>query len=155
MIGPRCAIGQAMDVNDKGIWKAKTGAIKSFLRLCSLVPDKDDPEADETVDQHTKPPNGKPPTPPASKIYRERNPDAPLDLHQAKAITDGLHATGKTESQCCVRFQIETVRGIKRGQFQEALRWALSRDVEAKKENGKAQPIVEVLDAVASDEVAI
>jgi hypothetical protein len=49
------AFGVAMDSGDKAIYKCKTGALKYFLRTLGLIPDeKDDPEADEEVDQKIK-----------------------------------------------------------------------------------------------------
>lgn len=46
------AWGVARDSGDKAIYKAKTGALKYFLRGLGLIPDeKDDPEADESVDK--------------------------------------------------------------------------------------------------------
>lgn len=51
-LGPYGAFGVAMDTGDKAIWKCKTGALKYVLRGIGLIPDeKDDPEADEKVDQ--------------------------------------------------------------------------------------------------------
>jgi len=158
VIGPRCGIGQAMDKGDKGLYKAKTGALKSFLRLFSLLPDKDDPEADETVDQATKPPKPETRKPAERKGY-EPHPNQPIDLHQAKAFEDALQLTGKSEADATDYLwsvlRVEHVRALKRGQFQQALAWALTSVTEPKKENGKAQPIVEILDRVADDEVAI
>lgn len=47
------AFGVAMDSGDKAIYKAKTGALKYFLRGLGLIPDeKDDPEGDESVDRN-------------------------------------------------------------------------------------------------------
>lgn len=45
------AYGVAMDTGDKAIYKAKTGALKYFLRGLGLIPDESDPEADTTVDE--------------------------------------------------------------------------------------------------------
>jgi len=181
VIGPRCAMGQAMDHGDKGIYKAHTGAMKSFLRMCALVPDRDeDPEADETVDQFTtgqKPPNGKPaPTTRQEKrksydglSYHERQQNEPINLHQVKAWNDGIRITGKTLEQEAAylrtKYGIERPHQFTKGQFPAAIRWALGteplestlatsvQDVEAKKGNGKAQPVAEILDRVNSDEL--
>lgn len=58
------AFGIAMDSGDKAIWKAKTGALKYFLRGLGIVPDeKDDPEADESVDKAVGAPAIKTPQP--------------------------------------------------------------------------------------------
>lgn len=44
--------GVARDSGDKAVYKAKTGALKYFLRGLGILPDeKDDPEADESVDK--------------------------------------------------------------------------------------------------------
>ena len=46
------AYGTARDSGDKAIWKAKTGALKYFLRGLGLIPDeKDDPEHDAPGDE--------------------------------------------------------------------------------------------------------
>ena len=157
VIGPRCGIGQAMDAGDKGLYKAKTGALKSFLRLVSLLPDKDDPEADETVDQTTKPKVPKVEASRPSSTYRERHAATPVNLHQIKAFEDAIRATGKTEAEyqqyLRMRFEVESHRQLNRGQFAEAIKWALTVP-EARKPNGTAQPIVEILDHVPTDEVA-
>ena len=152
VIGPRCGIGQAMDRGDKGLYKAKTGALKSFLRLFSLLPDKDDPEADETVDKDTAPPQPEPTRPaPKPSQYRSHYPEHPLDLHQVKAIADGLRTSGKTEQEFCEHFAVATIRSVKRGQFHQALQWALALHEPSKKSNG-AQPIVQAQDVVDKDE---
>lgn len=50
------AYGVAMDTGDKAIYKCKTGAVKYYLRSLGLIPDeKDDVEADETVDEAVAP----------------------------------------------------------------------------------------------------
>ena len=60
-------LGDGADSGDKGIYKAQTGAIKNALRNAFLVPDEEDPEADEAVDTATsvvepnKPRVGRPP----------------------------------------------------------------------------------------------
>ena len=48
-------LGDGADSGDKGIYKAQTGAVKNALRNAFLVPDEEDPEADEKVDNATIP----------------------------------------------------------------------------------------------------
>lgn len=49
--------GQAMDEADKALYKAKTGALKYFLRSIGVIPwlDVDDPEASQLVNDLTAP----------------------------------------------------------------------------------------------------
>jgi len=144
-----------MDKGDKGLYKAKTGALKSFLRLFSLLPDKDDPEADETVDHATNPPKPETRKPAERKGY-EPYPNQPVDLHQVKAFEDALRVTGKSEADAkdylWSVLRVEHVRALKRGQFQQALAWALMPVGDIKKDNGKAQPIVSAMDVTDRDE---
>ena len=44
--------GLAIDKGDKAIYKAKTGALKSFFASTFLVATKDDPERDDEIDRH-------------------------------------------------------------------------------------------------------
>lgn len=46
--------GSGADKGDKAIFKAQTGSLKSALRYAFLIPDDNDPEADERVDQETE-----------------------------------------------------------------------------------------------------
>lgn len=86
------AFGVAMDSGDKAIYKCKTGAIKYFLRTMGLTPDeKDDPEADETVDQAVKPM----PRPPIKKVNGEDSPSTTFSKH----FWATAKKNGKTEAQ--------------------------------------------------------
>lgn len=44
-------LGTGADTGDKAAYKAQTGALKYALKNAFLVPDEEDPEADETVDE--------------------------------------------------------------------------------------------------------
>ena len=64
-------LGDGADSGDKGIYKAQTGAVKNALRNAFLVPDEEDPEADEKVDNATAPTNARSTsdTTPVRKVY--------------------------------------------------------------------------------------
>lgn len=47
-------LGSAADSGDKYLYKAQTGALKYALRNAFLIPDENDPEADERVDENTR-----------------------------------------------------------------------------------------------------
>lgn len=49
-------LGSAADSGDKYLYKAQTGALKYALRNAFLIPDENDPEADEDVDHEAQPP---------------------------------------------------------------------------------------------------
>jgi hypothetical protein len=46
--------GTGDDPSDKGLYKAYTGAVKTFLRVTFLLPLGDDPEADSRADERTE-----------------------------------------------------------------------------------------------------
>ncbi len=67
--------GIAIDKGDKAIYKAKTGALKSFLASTFLVATKDDPERDDEKPKKTyskSAPSSKPKAGTISKVQRDR-----------------------------------------------------------------------------------
>lgn len=94
------AYGIGMDSGDKAIYKAKTGALKYFLRGLGLIPDeKDDPENDENETQtFQKQPNGSftkspqtPPSPARTEAVQSPKPAAKVGRPKKESVPD----TGK------------------------------------------------------------
>jgi hypothetical protein len=114
-----CAYGQAMDSGDKAVWKAKTGALKYFLRELGIVPDeKDDPEADESVDEATAEPKDK--------------QGARVAEFQIRAFEAACVEHGKTQQQVTdyltIRFSATKIAELSRGDFADAIKWAMNRE---------------------------
>lgn len=156
------AYGIAMDTGDKAIWKAKTGALKYYLRTLGIIPDeRDDPEADEKVDEYTDP---RVTDPPESKNVRKK-----IAEFQVRAFDSACNDTGKTAQQKAdflkVKYRIATVADLTREQFDQAIKWAvatepledsLSLSVQhAKAARKSAQPAVRLTEQPYDDEVAI
>jgi hypothetical protein len=142
--------GIAMDAADKAIYKAKTGALKYFLKGLGLLPDeRDDPEADETINDHTDP-----------RLYqREKEFETRtkgqkrIAAYQQRAFDAACHSSGKTAAQVAeflkAQFRCASVADIMKSEFDAAMAWAarsepdytatLAASVEAKKANGAAQ----------------
>ena len=136
------AIGVAMDSGDKAIYKCKTGAIKYFLRTLGLIPDeKDDPEADDSVDEAIsgrqsmpKPPIRKtlPIQPvPSVAIKKPLFPELPKEESFSVKFWRTAKAAHKTE--IAVREYIgglgyESTAEIPPNKHQEALNWAAGVD---------------------------
>ena len=114
------AYGIAMDSGDKAIFKAKTGALKYFLRGLGLIPDeKDDPEADESVDEQTR-------------IYEEnfekRSAKQKLVAdYQVRAFDAACHRSGKTAEQVSqflkTAYKVASVSELMRQDFNQAIKW--------------------------------
>lgn len=117
------AFGVAMDSGDKAIYKAKTGALKYFLRGLGIIPDeKDDPEFDEGVDEATDQRLDQP--------ARGKNAEkAKVKEYQVRAFNAASVKSGKTAQQVAdylrVRFKTATVADLMHTDFTEAIRWAL------------------------------
>ena len=123
------AYGVAMDSGDKAIYKCKTGAAKYFLRALGLIPDeRDDPEADEKVDEETDPRvaaarQAKRPT---------RSQQTALKNFQVRAWATTCAESGKTAEQQAqflkMRFGVAMVSELTTDQFDEAIRWAAANE---------------------------
>jgi len=116
----KSAWGIARDSGDKAIYKAKTGAIKYFLRGLGLIPDeKDDPEADETVDKEF---NEK-----YEKDFDQRTQDQRLiGDYQIRAWQSGLKQAVRTESQIQAYFKklgIAHIEDMPKAVFNDAIKW--------------------------------
>jgi len=136
-------IGIAWDSGDKAIYKAKTGALKYFLRGLGLVPDeKDDPEADESIDKAL----GKV-EPGFKKEFAKATKDQQRKITpaEAKVFWAAVKAGGKTQDQVKAYFKslkIESTEAMLHSDYDMCLKWAagmekdltgtLARSVEAK-----------------------
>lgn len=139
--------GIAMDAADKAIYKAKTGALKYFLKGLGLLPDeRDDPEADETIGDHTDP-----------RLYKREQEfegrtkgQKRIAAYQQRAFDAACHSSGKTASQVAdflqTTFRCASATDLMKSEFDAAMGWAarsetdytatLAASVEAKKANG-------------------
>lgn len=117
------AYGIAMDSGDKALYKAKTGALKYFLRGLGIIPDeKDDPEFDESVDEQTDP-----------RVFEDgfdkrTKGQRKIAEYQQRAFDAATHKSGKTAEQIASylreRFKVATVTDLMKADFNEAIRWA-------------------------------
>ena len=164
------AFGIAMDSGDKAIYKAKTGALKYFLRGLGIIPDeKDDPEADEKVDIEND-----------ARIEKQWNEKTEGQRHvaefQIRAFNEACSNTHKTAAQIAdflkIKFGAPCINDVMRKDFNEAIKWASQAGAKAdltddiaisiraaneRRKREKApgpQPITKVLDQPVQDEVA-
>lgn len=112
--------GVAMDAGDKAIYKAKTGALKYFLRGLGLIPDeKDDPEADESVDKVLGAET--------NEEYDQRTQDQKVvAAHQANALHEAMKRTGKSEALVSGYLKekgYKQFEQVLRSDFQTVLKW--------------------------------
>lgn len=117
------AYGMGMDSGDKAIWKAKTGALKYFLRGLGIVPDeRDDPEADESVDEQT---DERVMAAHDKKTAKQRS----VADYQIRAFDAACHASGKTAEQVAgylrSKYNVATVADLMRSDFNELIKWAV------------------------------
>lgn len=152
------AFGVAMDSGDKAIYKAKTGALKYFLRTLGIIPDeRDDPEFDESVDEFT---DERVTAPPSFKGKAKK-----VAEFQMRAFHSACDKSGKTESQKASylkeKFNVGGVADLTKEQFTDAIKWALgtedlaetvklSTDAAARKKangavEGKPEPVYEAI----------
>lgn len=133
VLGPFGAFGVAMDTGDKAVWKCKTGMLKYVLRQLGLIPDeKDDPEADESVDKAI--------LAESSTEYDQRTEgQRRIAKFQVDGIVGACQRTGKTDLQ--VIAYLETLNLVQweeltKDQFKAAFEWAQTKP--AKKTEPKA-----------------
>lgn len=120
-IGPDVHNGVGRDIEDKGLYKAKTGARKYYLKGLGLIPDEaDDPEYDgehqdvsETLED----------------IAPRRVPrrEQPIREFEVNAFYEACDATHKTPEQITAYLQtlkLDEVAKLKRWQFKNSLAWA-------------------------------
>jgi len=117
--------GIAMDAADKAIYKAKTGALKYFLKGLGLLPDeRDDPEADETVNDHTDP-----------RLYKREQEfegrtkgQKRIAAYQMRAFDAACHSSGKTAGQVAeflqTTFRCASTADLMKSEFDLAMAWA-------------------------------
>jgi hypothetical protein len=120
------AWGVARDSGDKAVYKAKSGALKYFLRSLGLIPDeKDDVEADETVDHPDNAPARKSPTTaPAGDVLK-------IADFQKNAFLSAAKKSGKTNDQLIAYYKtlgISELSEMPRKDFQAALLWAMNAE---------------------------
>ena len=84
--------GQGDDPADKGLGKAYTNAIKTFLREQFLIPQGDDPEADKKTDERAAGRVASPPKP-------QTNGETSLTPEQRKALYEAALLAGKSPEQ--------------------------------------------------------
>ncbi len=112
--------GIAWDSGDKAIYKAKTGALKYFLRGLGLIPDeKDDPEADESVDRVS------------AEIEEKLEKQDRIAPFQVNAFNSACNQTGKTPLQVST-FLAElnnytSISECMKQDFDAAIKWAVKR----------------------------
>lgn len=116
-LGPFGAFGVAMDSGDKAIYKAKTGCLKYVLRTIGLIPDeKDDPEADGSVDAETS--------------EEPKAITAPLGNFQKRAWESSEY--GKTDNQKTAYLQAKfgqtDISKISKADFDVAMKWLASKE---------------------------
>lgn len=124
---PFDAWGVARDSGDKAVYKAKTGAGKYFLRALGLIPDeKDDPEADETVDDPKNAPRS---TPVERKAPASQSADTALIADfQKNAFLSAAKKSGKTNQEVnnfLGSLGVEELSELPKKNFPEALKWAM------------------------------
>lgn len=121
-LGPMTAIANAMDSGDKAIFKAKTGALKYFLRTLGILPDeKDDPEADEEVDKSAGPPQVRP------DLEAKMEGQQRIKQHQVKGIQEACKRTGKSldqQMEYLDSFHLVQWEELTKERFNDAIRWA-------------------------------
>jgi len=154
-LGPITAFATAFDSGDKAIYKAKTGLLKYALRGLGLIPDeRDDPEADEGVDEQTDP-RAVHADPKESKSARRKKEK--IKEFQARGWDAACRDSGKTAQQIAtflqVRYSATSITELTPEEFNEAIKWAvgtedLEKTLQTSTEavNGKKQPITEALD---------
>lgn len=119
---PVQAFGQAMDAGDKALWKAKTGALKYYLRGLGILPDeKDDPEADEEVDKSVGPPQVRP------DLEAKMEGQQRIKQHQVKGIQEACKRTGKSldqQAEYLDSYHLVQWEELTKERFNDAIRWA-------------------------------
>lgn len=116
------AYGVAMDSGDKALWKAKTGALKYFLRGLFILPDeKDDPEADTLVDDKAEEAYKK-------DFEKKTKNQTRLEAWQISAFDNACHHHGRTAEQVAqylkARFSVATIADLTKPNYQDAMKFA-------------------------------
>jgi hypothetical protein len=116
--------GTALGTDDKMLYKAKTGALKYFLRNLGLVPDeRDDVEFDEDVDSFTDQRLAESPEQMSKRKKRSK-----LAKYQVAAFDAGIRQSGKTPAQVAAylqeKFKVSTVAALTKADFDVAIKWA-------------------------------
>lgn len=114
------SFGYGKDKEDKGVYKAATGAEKYFLLKTFLIPTGDDPEAD----------NGREPAPPRAQAPKDPSPPK-VQLPETATINqetgNQLVALAKTKQITSEEFfahlKVKRLGEIQISQVEEALKW--------------------------------
>jgi hypothetical protein len=118
-------IGIAWDSGDKAIYKAKTGALKYFLRGLGLIPDeKDDPEFDKDAPLVDKKAERS-----FKKEFERKTSDQARNITpaEAKVFWAAVKKGGKTEEQVKARFKvlkIDSTAEMHYSDYESELKWA-------------------------------
>lgn len=112
--------GLAMDEADKALYKAKTGALKYFLRSIGVIPwlDVDDPEASQLVNDLTAPVQSKKRGSTSAKQLGEKN---------VRAFASACLKGGKTLMQQVAYLEalgVKSVEEMTPEQWNEGIKWA-------------------------------
>lgn len=124
-------IGIAWDSGDKAIYKAKTGALKYFLRGLGLIPDeKDDPEFDKDAPLVDKKAEAK-----FKKDFERKTVDQARNITpaEAKVFWAAVKKGGKTTEQVKARFRILKINATEEmhySDFQSELMWAAGMETD-------------------------
>lgn len=107
------AFGCGRDVEDKAIYKAKTGSVKYFLRILGLIPDEEsDPEFEHRTDGA------------AAQPAKGEKPSPTLKPYEIKGLSDACAKSGKTVAQACAHLGVKNLGDLPRKHFKTALKWA-------------------------------
>jgi hypothetical protein len=122
------AFGIAQDAKDKALWKAKTGALKYFLRGLGLIPDaEDDPEFEETTT--TAPAAGQTKKAKPAK----RKPQSTVLEFEIRGFMDACQKSGRSVAEMetyLTHHRLSSITELQRKDFKVALRWARRQDVQ-------------------------
>jgi hypothetical protein len=119
--------GVGRDVEEKALYKAQTGANKYYLKGLGLIADDDadNPEYDGSDHQDA---TGETLDEVAPMRSPSRKREQPIRDFEVAAIENACADTDKAPAEIaevmCTRFKADTVAGLKRYQFKEALAWA-------------------------------
>lgn len=113
------AFGVAMDSGDKSVYKAKTGALKYFLRGLGLIPDeKDDPEADEKVDKALEV---------NPELLAKMKKQERITQEQVTKVWEAMKRTGRTELELVAKLaakKLTQLEQVTQELFPAVINWA-------------------------------
>ena len=164
-LGPFSAFATAMDSGDKAIWKAKTGALKYFLRGLGIIPDElDDPEADESVDENTGGNTF------VKQFDAKTKGQRKITDTQVRILNAAFSNHGKTPAMVAAfleaKYHVPAVTDLMFDEFNDVIGWANGSEeslvqsletskkaVEIRKSKKGPQPIVAIAEQPREDEI--